>query len=100
MGDLAAIPIDSGSERLLIPFAVAYGVAVSACLIKIRMKEMKESLASRDDSAWLAPSPLVIVLMVSLATLLFVLAAWQRSASGVRQRQGAERRSDRQKRAV
>lgn len=93
-------PLTLVPKRLLIPFAVAYGVAVSACLIKIRMKEMKESLASSDDSAWLAPSPLVIVLMVSLATLLFVLAAWQRSASGVRQRQGAERRSDRLKRAV
>jgi hypothetical protein len=72
-------PLARVPKRLLVPLAVAYGVAVSACLIKIRMKEMKESLASSGDPAWLAPSPVVIVLMVSVATLCFVVAAWQRS---------------------
>lgn len=37
---------------LLAPIAVGYAVAVSACLLKVRSRELTGNPASRDDSAW------------------------------------------------
>lgn len=71
-------PLSRVPSVALIPFALAYGLAVSACLIKIRTEEMRLNPASSGDPAWLAPSPLVIVLFVTLAVGLFVLAVSQR----------------------
>lgn len=59
---------------LTLPAGLGYGVAIAACLVKIRNEELSTSQASSGDPAWLAPVPPILVVIVALAMILFALA--------------------------
>jgi xanthine/uracil permease len=55
--------------RLTVLAVVPYGVAVSACLIKVRANELSDNPASRGDPAWHQPAPVLLALLVTFAML-------------------------------
>jgi hypothetical protein len=60
--------------RVIFPGAAFYAVGVAACLIKVRHDELEDNLASIQDAAWHAPSPVVLATLVGVAFALFTLA--------------------------
>lgn len=61
------------------PALVLYGVAVAACLLKVRADELNDNPASVADQSWHAPSPAVLVGIVGLAMLCLALSLAGRS---------------------
>ena len=57
-----------------VPCCVAYGVAIAACLIKVRSDELSLNAASAGDSSWHAPSPAILFVLIALAMAAFVVA--------------------------
>jgi hypothetical protein len=69
--------------KLTVPTLTVYGVAVAACLLKVRADELSENWASRGDPSWHQPSPLLLGLLVGLAMLCVAasLSRWSREPS-------------------
>ena len=62
------------ATRVLVPAALAYGFAIAACLIKVRSDELSDNPATLGDSGWNAPSQVLLIALVGMATALFVHA--------------------------
>lgn len=60
-------------RRVLLPAAVLYGIAVAACLLKVRADELRAT-ASAHDSSWHVPWAGLLICLVTLAAVSFVVA--------------------------
>jgi hypothetical protein len=69
-------------SRLVVPAAAFYGVAVVACMIKIRDDELAHNSASISDGSWHAPSPALLVVITLLAMGCFVVALTELRRAG------------------
>lgn len=67
------------ARLLVLPAALALGVAVGASLLKVRAAELADNPASRLDEAWHVPSPLLLVGLSLVAMACFTGAlGWGR----------------------
>lgn len=65
-------------RRWVVPALCAYGVAIAACLIKVRGAELAHNPASAAGAAWHVPSPVLIVALAAAAMVAFVLTLSRR----------------------
>ena len=62
------------TARVLVPAVAAYGIAIAACLIKIRNDELASNPAAVHDAAWHTPHPVVLGTLVAVAVVLFMFS--------------------------
>jgi hypothetical protein len=65
--------------KVTVPALTLYGVAIGACLLKVRGNELSNNQASRSDATWHAPWPLLLVALTAAAMVVFLIALSRRS---------------------
>lgn len=71
---------DGPRLRILYPAGAIYGVAIAACLLKVRGDELSDNPASLHDASWHAPYPFLLVASVAVAIGLIALGLTARPA--------------------